>query len=493
MTQITKTISRPPASSSWLNTIIRYLLVTCWRYSFFGLILLISGKDPIQSYKDIFSSTFGSTYGFSEVIVAMIPMLITALAVALPSRIGLINVGGEGQLYIGAAFATWGALTFQDQPAWLLLPLMGILGMFGGALWAFIPGYLKAIGLVNETITTLLFNSIAPKIVGFLIFGFWHSPMDTVKTANFVPAARLPTFFGTRVHLGLVIALVLLALFWFVMKYTRWGLEMRAIGGNPQAARRNGLPAKRYLIIVMCIGGAIAGLAGMSQVSGFYGVLLLNFSMGLGFMGFLICWLAGGDPVGILLMSFVVAVIITGGNHAAADPRSAFCGHQYPAGHDAVCGSCSAQFFRKEKSMSLLAILGVFSSAIFSGTSLLYATLGEVVDERSGIVNLGLEGVLLVSASTGFAVTFMTGNPYLGVLAAMLAGGLMNMILGYLVIHRKANQLASGLALMFFGFGLSALIGKHFVGAKITGLPRLTFPGFPDFPSCIPRCLNLIF
>lgn len=101
--------------------------------------------------------------------------------------------------------------------------------------------------------------------------------------------------------------------------------------------------------------------------------------------------------------------------------------------------------------MTLLSILGVLSSAIYSGTSLLYTTLGEVIDERAGIVNLGLEGVLLVSASSGFAVTSLSGNPYLGILVAMLAGGLMNMILGYLVITRKANQLASGLALMFFG------------------------------------------
>lgn len=293
---------------------VRYVLMILFALLMFGLILLISGKDPLQSYKDIFSSTLGSAYGFSEVIVAMIPMLITALAVALPSRVGLINVGGEGQLYIGAAFATFGALTFPHLPAWLLLPLMALLGMLGGALWAFIPGYLKSIGLVNETITSLLLNSVAPKLIGFLIFGFWHSPMDTVKTPNFVAAARLPTFFGTRIHLGLVFGLVLLVVFWLVMKYTRWGLEMRAIGSNPQAARRNGLPLKKYLITIMCLGGAIAGLAGMAQVSGFYGVLLLNFSMSLGFMGFMICWLAGGEPLGIVLMSFLVAVITTGGN-----------------------------------------------------------------------------------------------------------------------------------------------------------------------------------
>ncbi len=304
-----------PAFSSWImNVLVRYTFMIVLAFLLFGFILLLSGKDPLQSYKDMFTATLGSVYGFSEVLLAMIPMLITALAVALPSRVGLINVGGEGQLYIGAAFATWGALTFQDLPAWILLPLMILLGMLGGALWALVPGYLKAIGLVNETITTLLLNSVAPKIVGFLIFGYWHSAMDTVKTANFVSAARLPTFFGTRVHLGMVFALVLLASFWFVMRYTRWGLEMRAIGGNPQAARRNGIPLRKYLITAMCIGGATAGLAGMAQVSGFYGVLLLNFSIGLGFMGFLICWLAGGESIGILLMSFVVAIITTGGN-----------------------------------------------------------------------------------------------------------------------------------------------------------------------------------
>ena len=132
--------------------------------------------------------------------------------------------------------------------------------------------------------------------------------------------------------------------------------------------------------------------------------------------------------------------------------------------------------------MSLLSLLGVLSSTIFSGTSLLYATLGEVVNERAGIVNLGLEGVLLISAATGYGVTFTTGNPYLGVLAAMLAGGLVNLLFGYLIITRKANQLASGLAVIFFGYGLSALIGKPFIGKMIKSLPRIMLPGLEEFP-----------
>jgi len=296
------------------NAVLRYLMMLLLAVVLFGIILMLSGKNPIHSYIDIFRSTLGSSYGFSEVIVAMVPMLITAMAVAIPSRVGLINVGGEGQLYMGACLAAWGALTFTHLPAWVLLPLMILLGMVGGAIWAFIPGYLKSIGLVNETITTLLLNSVAPKIVAFLVFGFWHSPMDTDKTANLIPAARLPSFFGTRIDLSLIFAMALLVLFWYVMKYSHWGLEMRAIGGNPQAALRNGIPLKAYLVIVMCIGGAIAGLAGMALVSGYYGLLLVNFSTGSGYMGFLISWLSFGDPLGILLVSFLVAVISIGGN-----------------------------------------------------------------------------------------------------------------------------------------------------------------------------------
>lgn len=304
-------------ASAWASLArvgLRYGAMTLLAFGIFGAILWISGKDPLQSYRDLFVSTLGSAYGFSEVLVAMTPLLLTALAVALPARIGLINVGGEGQLYMGACTATWAALTFASLPAWLLLPIMILAGMLGGAAWAWIPAVLRARGIVNETISTLLLNSVAPMIVSFFVFGYWHSPMDTNKTPNFSPSARLPTFFDTRVDLGLGIGLGLLILFWFVMRSTRWGLEMRALGGNPLAARLNGVPTRRYIIGVMLLAGAVAGLAGMAQVSGYYGVLLANFSRGIGFMGFLVSWLAGGSPLGIVVTSFVVAIILTGGN-----------------------------------------------------------------------------------------------------------------------------------------------------------------------------------
>lgn len=132
--------------------------------------------------------------------------------------------------------------------------------------------------------------------------------------------------------------------------------------------------------------------------------------------------------------------------------------------------------------MILLLLRGALAGAVLSGTSLLYATLGEIVGERAGIVNLGLEGLLLVSAATSFAVTAATGSAALGVAAAAAAGALFNLLFGYLVITRRANQLASGLAMMFFGSGLSALIGRAWIGAQIQGLPRIAVPWLADLP-----------
>jgi len=132
--------------------------------------------------------------------------------------------------------------------------------------------------------------------------------------------------------------------------------------------------------------------------------------------------------------------------------------------------------------MSWSLVRGLLSGAILSGTSLLYATLGEVIVERAGIVNLGLEGVLLVGASVGFATTVETGSAALGVLAAALAGGLFNLMFGFLVVTRQANQLASGLAMMFFGYGVSALVGKPYVGNPVKGLSKVGIPVLSDLP-----------
>jgi simple sugar transport system permease protein len=288
-----------------------FALVGLIALAVFATILTAAGKDPLRAYIDTAAYVFGNAYGFSELLVRMIPLLLTAIAAALPARIGLINVGAEGQLYMGAWLATAGALAFADQPAFVLLPLLTVLGFIGGGVWALIPAVLRALRLVNETISTLLLNYIAPLIVSYFIFGPWRSPESASypQSPAFAEAARLPTFFHSRVHLGLLYALACVVLYGLVMTRTRFGLEMRAIGGNPEAARRLGIPVVRYMLAVMFIAGGVAGLAGMAEVAAIQGRLVSELSPGYGFIGFLVSWLGGTSAGAIVAMSFLFAVI----------------------------------------------------------------------------------------------------------------------------------------------------------------------------------------
>src|SRR5271165_6402598 len=294
----------------------RAVVIAAIALAAFALVLVIDGKDPVRAYRDTLVYVFGNTYGFSELLVRMTPLLMTSLAVALPSRVGLINVGGEGQLYMGAWLATAGALSFPDLPSWLLLPLMAALGFAGGGLWALGPAAMRAAKLVNETISTLLLNYVAPLIVSYFIFGPWRSADSGAypQSPAFVAAARLPSFAGTRINPGLLIGLACLAIYALTMARTRWGLEMRAIGGNPEASLRLGIPVSRVMIVAMTIAGGLAGLAGMIEVSAIQGRLVASLSPGYGFTGFLVAWLAGGSAVGIVVMAFLFAVVSSAGD-----------------------------------------------------------------------------------------------------------------------------------------------------------------------------------
>lgn len=278
----------------------------------FAAVLLISGKHPLQAYVATAVYVFGSLQGFTELFVRMSPLILTAVAVAVPARIGLINVGGEGQMYMGAIFATGTALGLADgQAGWLLLPLTIAAGFVGGAFWALLPAVLRAQKLVNETISTLLLNYIAPLVVGYLIFGPWRSADSSSypQSPELVAGARLPVFPGTRLHAGFLIALDCLALFALVVKYTRWGMEMRALGSNAKAAENLGVPVRTHILTCMLAAGGCAGLAGMAEVCAIQGRLVSDISPGYGFMGFLVAWLAGSSPLGIFVMAMVIAFI----------------------------------------------------------------------------------------------------------------------------------------------------------------------------------------
>jgi simple sugar transport system permease protein len=281
----------------------------------FALVLLIQGRNPVEAYTDMLSATLGTPFGRSEVIVKAIPLVLCALAVALPARVGLVNVGGEGQLYVGAWLASWAALSL-DLPAPVMVPLMIALAMIGGAAWAFVPALLRARGWLNETISTLLLNYVAILLVQFFVFGPWKDPRSAnfPQTRAFADAARLPTLGDERIHAGIILALIAVAILAFVLSQTRWGFEMRSIGGNPEAARRNGVPIGTYIVVTLLLGGALAGIAGLGEAAAIQGRLRPDISPGYGFIGFLVSWLAGHNPLMVVVMALLLGVLTAGGD-----------------------------------------------------------------------------------------------------------------------------------------------------------------------------------
>jgi simple sugar transport system permease protein len=282
----------------------------------YALVLLLFGKDPLRAYAEIFQGALGDSYGWTEVLVKMIPFVLTALAAALPAQLGLINVGAEGQLYMGAIAATWIGLNFADAPAVVLLPAMIVAGFVGGGAFAGVCGALRAKLGLNETISTLLLNYVAIRVVDFLVHGPWKDPsnFNWPYTAEFSASGRLPVLFGARVHAGLILAVLAVALLYLLLTRTRWGYEMRAVGGNAEAARRGGLNVGTYLIVAMIIAGGLAGIAGMAETSAIQGRLRAGISQGYGYIGFLASWLAMAHPLRIVVTAALLAVISVGGD-----------------------------------------------------------------------------------------------------------------------------------------------------------------------------------
>jgi ABC-type uncharacterized transport system permease subunit len=282
----------------------------------YTVLILIYGKSPLHAFHEIWSSTLSSKYGLQDVLVRMTPLLFAAMAVAVPARVGQVNVGGEGQIFAGGLTAAWLVLTFASWPSWVLLPAMAVAGMVGGGLWAGIAGLLKARGWLSEVFSTVLMNYIAILAVSALVFGPWRDPTSSnyPQTREIAHAGRLPHFGGSRVDVSIVLALAVVAGFDWFLRRTRWGLEIRAIGGNPYAAGRNGVPVSRYVIVSMAVGGALAGLAGMAQLSALQFRLNPGLSPGFGYIGFLVSWLAGHNPRLIVPMTFLLAVLASSGD-----------------------------------------------------------------------------------------------------------------------------------------------------------------------------------
>lgn len=281
-----------------------------------GILFYSLGVDPFEAYWAVIYGAFGSIYGVSEIVTKAIPIMLTALAGLICYKMLIWNIGAEGQLCMGA-IATVAAVRYIPIDNWAaMFIIMSLSAALAGGLWGGIAGLLKAKWNVNETITTLMLNYVAINISEYFIYGPWKDPMSMgfPFTASFPESARLWTWGTTRIHAGLFIALTIAVILHVVLRRSRWGYEIRVIGENPRAARYGGMNIAGNIILVTLIGGAIAGLAGMGEIAGLHGRMSRGFTMGYGYAGILVAWLSRLSPLHVPLVSFLMGVLLVGGD-----------------------------------------------------------------------------------------------------------------------------------------------------------------------------------
>ncbi|THB69686.1 MAG: ABC transporter permease [Desulfovibrio sp.] len=280
-----------------------------------ALILLLFGVNPLSAYWAMAKGAFGSGYLASEVLVKAAPMTLTGLAVALGVTMLLWNIGCEGQLVMGAVFAAGvGLFGSAYLPDWAMLPAAAGAGALGGALWAMGPALLKAGFRVNEILTTLLLNYVAVILMEHLYFGPWRNPqgLGFPGTAAIADSAMLPRFFGTRIHLGLFLALTIALMLGALLRHSKWGFQLRVAGLGPKAARYAAIPVKRRTLEVMAASGALAGLAGMGEICGLQHRLQEGLSIGYGYDGIIVAFLARLNPLAVPVAAVFLSAVTIG-------------------------------------------------------------------------------------------------------------------------------------------------------------------------------------
>lgn len=284
-----------------------------------GVFLIVVSRNPIDVFSGIFSGAFGSQFGISETLIISCPLILCALSVSIANRVGLLSIGAEGQLYLGAigSVVVLELMGYQNYSSVILLPSMILFAIIFGAIWSGISGYLKAKLEVNETLTTMLMNFIAVLFVQLLINNILKDP----ETYNWPQSRAIPInaelwhWSTSRLHSGVIIGPVLALVLYFFYNHSKWGLISRVIGSNPRLAKLYHLPKSNYILVMMLLSGAIAGLAGFIQISAIEGRLRFPISLDYGYTGFLVSWLASHKPLLIIPIAIIMAGLITGGDN----------------------------------------------------------------------------------------------------------------------------------------------------------------------------------
>jgi len=277
-----------------------------------AICILICGANPLVAYASIITGSLGSVTRISETLVKTTPILLTGLCFLVASKAKVFNIGGEGQLYMGAIAVVVTALTLPPLPSILFIPILMLIGFLAGATWAFIPGILKAKLRVNEIITSVLLNYIPILLTEYLVLDAMREGI-LPQTAMIPSSAKLPIFIsGTRAHAGLLIGIASALVLYIIFEKTVLGYEIEATGENAGAATAAGIKVNNIFLISICIGGGLAGLAGVGEICGVQWRLKSGISPGYSFYGVAAALLGKNHPLGTILSSLLFAALITG-------------------------------------------------------------------------------------------------------------------------------------------------------------------------------------
>lgn len=281
-----------------------------------ALFLLVNGFDPLLSYVEMGKASFATLYGIEDSLVSATPLVLTGLAAALAFRFKLYNIGAEGQLIVGGICAAAAALAVGGLlPAWLTISVTVLAGAAGGAAWIAIPAFARARLGTSEIITTLLLNYVAVLLARYFIFGSNSALRDPTST-NFPQGRELPeaAFFpqlgDSRIHLGLALGVAVVLLVYALLRWTRMGFEARVVGDSPAAARYAGISVAKVTLILLLVSGAIAGLAGASEVAGrAHRLDPTGLAVGFGYTGIIVAALARYNPLSVLPVAFLMGAL----------------------------------------------------------------------------------------------------------------------------------------------------------------------------------------
>ncbi len=290
-----------------------------------AVVLIILGANPLEAFGALLEGAFGSTNALADTVVKATPLLLIGLGICISFRGNVINIGGEGQMIMGALLATALGLAFPEWPGAVMIIAALLVGFLGGAIWGGIPGALKAYFGVNEILSTIMMNAIAVQLMNFLLSGPMIDPVQASsaskipQTARLAKAFDLPRLIPTRLHLGALIAVVLAGVVYILLWRTTLGYKIRAVGENQSASRYAGIDVKRQVVMALLLSGAFAGLAGAIQVFGVNHRMITDgsatgFTGSAGFNGIVAALFGQLHPLGVIPASFFFGALLVGAN-----------------------------------------------------------------------------------------------------------------------------------------------------------------------------------